>query len=122
MIVTYKWIMEKPKGGRGKRADYESTHVRIPDPLKERVERLKELFFSGELDEYEQKITTALQLLDSSQSESFDIPAKSLTLDEALEQARKVLKLKRSARESILKLLTALYGVDVTVKDLVDKN
>jgi hypothetical protein len=114
--------MEKPKGGRGKRADYESTHVRIPDALKERVERLKELFFSGQLDEHEQKITTALQLLDSSQIESSDVSSKSLTLDEALDAARKILKLKRSARESILKLLTALYGVDVTLDDLVGKN
>ena len=44
--------MIKPVGGRGKAASYKSTHVRIPEPIKGRVEELKELFFSGRLDEY----------------------------------------------------------------------
>ncbi|MEM6754477.1 MAG: hypothetical protein AAF630_16080 [Cyanobacteria bacterium P01_C01_bin.38] len=44
--------MIKPVGGRGKSAPYKSTHVRIPEPIKARVEELKQLFFSGQLEEY----------------------------------------------------------------------
>lgn len=41
----------KPVGGRGKKAvGYKSTHVRIPDAIKDRVEKLKEQYFSGHLD------------------------------------------------------------------------
>lgn len=50
MLTGY--IMVKPVSGRGKVASYKSTHVRIPEPIKCRVEELKELFFSGRLDEY----------------------------------------------------------------------
>ncbi len=42
--------MSKPKGGRGKEASYKSTHVRIPDVIKDRVEKLKEQYFSGQLE------------------------------------------------------------------------
>lgn len=50
MLTGY--IMIKPVGGRGKSAPYKSTHVRIPEPIKARVEELKQLFFSGQLEEY----------------------------------------------------------------------
>lgn len=32
--------MDKPKGGRGKKAPYETTHIRIPIPLKSKIEKL----------------------------------------------------------------------------------
>lgn len=34
--------MDKPKGGRGKKAPYETTHMRIPLPLKLQIEKLIE--------------------------------------------------------------------------------
>ena len=48
--------MEKPVGGRGKSAPYKSTHVRIPEPIKGRVEELKKLYFSGQLESYYEQI------------------------------------------------------------------
>ena len=34
--------MDKPKGGRGKKAPYETTHMRVPLPLKAQIEKLIE--------------------------------------------------------------------------------
>jgi hypothetical protein len=34
--------MEKPKGGRGKKAPYQTTHIRVPLPLKAEIEKLIE--------------------------------------------------------------------------------
>jgi len=114
--------MEKPKGGRGKHADYQSTHVRIPDIIKERVEHLKELFFSGELDQHDERVNRAMQLLQDSEKDiqltNVDSPV--LDLKQAITEAKKILKMKKSARESLTKLLTALYNVEVTKEDLID--
>lgn len=38
--------MSKLVGGRGKKAPYETTHVRVPVPIKSEVERLIEKFHS----------------------------------------------------------------------------
>lgn len=41
----------RPTGGRGKVATtYKSTHVRIPDAIKHRVEQLKDQYFDGSLE------------------------------------------------------------------------
>jgi hypothetical protein len=42
--------MSKPKGGRGKRVDYESQMIRIPDPIRDKVLQLKQDFYDGKLD------------------------------------------------------------------------
>ncbi len=43
-------FMSKPKGGRGKRVDYESQMIRIPDPIRDKVLQLKQDFYDGKLD------------------------------------------------------------------------
>jgi hypothetical protein len=114
--------MEKPKGGRGKQASYSSTHVRIPDILKERVEHLKELYFSGELEQHEETINRAMQLLQYAEQnlDLTETSVSSLNLKQAIGEAKKILKMKVSARDSLTKLLTALYNVKVTKEDLAD--
>lgn len=79
------------RGGRGVKAPYESTHVRIPVPIKEQVEELSKAFKDGRL------------------SEEPQFPS----LEDAIEVSRKILKQKKSARISLESLLSAIYGKDV---------
>lgn len=79
------------KGGRGKKADYESKVVRIPSPIVQEVETLIECFHNG------------IPSKDSSDSKS---------LSEAVMIASNILKSKKSAKESLRKLLQVLYEVD----------
>ena len=85
--------MTPSKGGRGIKAPYETTHVRIPVDIKEQVEKLSQAFKEGTLEK----------------------PSQPVSLDEAVKIAEEVLKQKKSARVSIKKLLTSIYGVDVTL-------
>lgn len=86
--------MTDSKGGRGKKASYETTHVRIPLPIKAEVEKMSQAYRDGLLDQD-------------------DNSNKQLELGEALKIAKEILKAKKSARVSIEKLLTAIYKQDV---------
>lgn len=86
--------MNKQLGGRGKKAPYETTHVRVPVPIKPQIEALIEQFKSGE-------------------SESSENPLTSI--DEAVILAKSILTQKKSARVSLQKLLTGIYGVEITL-------
>lgn len=78
------------KGGRGVKAPWTTTHVRIPEPIKVRVEAMSQAFKDGELNE-------------------------PIAYDEALEVAQAILKKKKSARVSMESLLTAIYGKEITL-------
>ena len=95
--------MNKPKGGRGKVAPYESTHVRVPVPIKPKVDKL--------VDEYRDLILNGNQ----PERDKFNCPdAMTLTtVGEAKELAKDILKQKKSAKVSLEKLLTALYEGEV---------
>jgi tRNA splicing endonuclease len=85
--------MDKPKGGRGKKSPYDTTHVRVPVPIKPVIEKIIEQFHRGE-----------------------DGPDRQiLSLSESLEIAEQILKQKKSARLSMQKLLTAIYQTEVTL-------
>ena len=84
----------KPVGGRGKKADYRTKLVRVPIPVLPEVEKAIADFRSGQITEQ----ATENQLMD---------------LDQALEAARKILKSKKSASESIKKLLQVLYSCQI---------
>lgn len=86
--------MAVPKGGRGHKAPYETTHVRVPVPIKEEVERL------------------ILAFKDDEQADSIKHP---IDLAEATVLAKKILSQKKSARVSMENLLTAIYGVKATL-------
>lgn len=85
-------MMARPKGGRGKKTEYGSRMIRIPDPLIDNVKRLKDDFYGLE-DSEERPVT----------------PPDYLT---ALEAARAIHRAKKSARISLERLLTSLYGVE----------
>ncbi|BAZ36905.1 hypothetical protein NIES4101_28250 (plasmid) [Calothrix sp. NIES-4101] len=117
--------MNKNLGGRGKKSPYETTHVRLPLPIKDRVEALKSLYISGELDNYDKKLHEDSELADryrnmltGNNPPSVSDKKLPVDLDNALAEARSILKSKQSARKSVIKLLTALYGIEITDDDL----
>lgn len=92
--------MPKPIGGRGIKAPYETTHIRVPVPIKTDVESLIERFRES----YSEGDTN---LLTGNQNNSLT------SLEEAIVSARHILIQKKSARVSLQKLLTAIYGTEV---------
>jgi len=117
--------MNKNVGGRGKKSPYDSTHVRVPLPIKDRVEELKQLYVAGALEHYDQLLKDDHDKARIYENLLTGIEAKpdySLnplpSLDDALAQAKKLLKQKKSAKETIAKLLTGLYGETITIDDL----
>lgn len=118
-------FMNKNVGGRGKKSPYDSTHVRVPLPIKDRVEELKQLYVAGALEHYDQLLKDDHDKARIYENLLTGIEAKpdySLnplpSLDDALAQAKKLLKQKKSAKETIAKLLTGLYGETITIDDL----
>ena len=81
-----------PKGGRGKKAPYETKTLRVPVPCLESIE----------------KVVTAFH-----QTGMTEIPNNCLTYDEAILEAEKILDSKigktKSAKQSIEKLLQVIY-------------
>jgi len=123
--------MDKPKGGRGKRAPYESTHVRVPLPIKHRVEELIDVYrFGGsaaleladKLTEEDHRLANEYKTkLLTGNGQEVNPSHNSLTsIDEALQIAKKILRSKQSKALSVAKLLTAIYKIEVTESDLVD--
>jgi len=92
-------MTNKPKGGRGHVAPYTTTHLRVPTAIKEQIQlaidSYKELILNGEVDPDQE-----INLWETK------VPSK----DEAVAIAQKILRSKKSAKESMTKLLTALYG------------
>jgi len=150
--VVNRLFMDYSTGGRGNQAPYETTHVRIPFPIKELVQAAskyyRETLFlptlnvvtplaAGDDDNQEDQeddnrsdpsdletIKSQAEMIQSYASEIHYLKHKidelnSLTtLDEAKQTAKTLLKAKKSASQSVTKLLTSIYQVDVTVDDL----
>jgi len=142
--------MTKPVGGRGIKAPYESTHVRVPMPIKKEVQALIDEFREREFrqvkpltsledDEIDQDEESDRDTYEYSEAEIIKSQAKMLqesrleieslnrrleklnsltSLDEAKESARSILRSKKSASQSLTKLLTSIYQVEVTVENL----
>ena len=113
--------MAKPKGGRGKTAAYETTHIRVPLPLKERVQKIIEMWHDGQLEYHDEltaedhRLANEYRNLLTSKASHLSKDENSLTpirYDEAVVNAKKILNQRKAARESLRKLLTAIYGID----------
>lgn len=88
--------MDKPVGGRGKKAPYVSTHVRIPEPIKPVVQELIRRFHAGEPIAFKQPTL--------------------LSLEDSVKLVNGILRSKRgNKKDQFEKLLTAIYGVDVSL-------
>jgi hypothetical protein len=126
--------MNKPIGGRGKKAPYETTHVRIPVDLKAQVEKLVEDYRNNGLvipEEIHQQSTdnesiNYRQFVDSMIDEFkkngmyFDQDEKRkarLTLcineDDAFESARNFIKASRTKKTLAGQLLSRIYGTAI---------
>lgn len=90
--------MEQLKGGRGQKAPWESTHIRCPIPIanqiRDEINRWKSEQLGGSEVEHEKLLTD---------------------FDSVINTAKKILKQKKSARISIEKLLTEIYGETVNL-------
>ena len=126
--------MNKPIGGRGKKAPYETTHVRIPVDLKLQVEKLVEDYRNNglsNLPENNQQSSLSefinyREFVDSMIDEFkkngmyFDQDEKRkarLTLitgeDEVFEFARDAAKSKNTKKALVAKLLSCIYGTAI---------
>ena len=88
------------QGGRGNKAPYETTVIRIPVLLKETVESLSNDY----------KLTGNVPSL-----ESVPVSQPSLSKEEAIALANRLVKSKKGAKHCLEKLLTALYSPPVTL-------
>jgi hypothetical protein len=126
--------MTKPIGGRGKKAPYETTHVRIPVDIKPQVEALVEEFRNnGSLsdDKTTQDLSinsndivekmiqefkkNNLFIVQESNEISQDIlmNALNLKLEESIRLANELLATRATKKEVVNKLLTTLFGVEI---------
>lgn len=102
--------MSKPKGGRGYTAPYKTTHVRVPVPIKEDVQKL--------IDDYRDSLLNSNEDSASDKSNTLSSNNELVNLPEAIALAKGILGQKKSARVSMSKLLTSLYDVKVKPEDL----
>jgi hypothetical protein len=82
--------MANPVGGRGHKAPYATTHVRVPEPVKREVEWL--------IADYKA-----------------DRPGLYVGRERLIEICRDIMKQKKSARQSLNKLLTTLLDEEITL-------
>lgn len=94
--------MNKPVGGRGQKAPYKTTIIRVPEPIAPRIRREIEMYRNLELNG--KAHSNELKEIDLNGTESSYV-TKSI----ALENANRILTHKKSARESLQKLLQVLY-------------
>jgi hypothetical protein len=142
--------MVKPVGGRGNKAPYESTHVRVPLPIKADVQALIDEFRERQTGqpkkpltslqvEEEEEIEEEEDSYEPSDLETIKSQAETIrryaveihalkrdldnlnlltSLEDAKQTAKTILKAKKSATQSVVKLLTSIYQVEVTTDDL----
>lgn len=100
--------MRKPVGGRGKVAPYQTTHIRVPVPIKQNIQLI--------VDDYIQQVVSG-QMHPERDAVINNVfwDRKMPSKDEAVQLAKEILKQKKSAKQSIAKLLTVLYGEKITL-------
>lgn len=93
--------MSARKGGRGHKAPYQTKQMRVPVPVQDKVREIVKQFhreLEGE--------------------ETQDLKSSIKELDEAIDLAKSITRQKKSARISMAKLLSRIYGVSITPEDL----
>ncbi len=93
----------KPKGGRGKQAPYKTKIMRVPLPLvnqfEEEINKFRNIVINGS-DNQEDYVNDNVVKLDTNQ----------ISRDEAIEKAKAILKNKKGAKQSLIKLLQVIYN------------
>ena len=92
----------KPKGGRGKQAPYQTTTIRIPLPLKPSVDKLVE--------DYRSDVFSPIL---SAIAKNQDAP---IPLNEAILKAQEILGDKKANKKvTVKRLLEAIYGNKISL-------
>lgn len=129
-LLTSKQVMSYTKGGRGKQAPYSTTHVRVPEDCKPFVDTLVRAY--KQLIDEPQLAWQLLEDVRETVSQSFGNitqmrettkPVNSysethLSKQEAIELTEKLLRAKKSKKETLEKLLTSIYDEDVKLTNL----
>jgi hypothetical protein len=117
LLTTY---MSKPIGGRGKKAPYETTHVRIPVDLKSKVEELVEDKSARNLPiDYHELVVKMIEEFKNNNLFIHENPDRKypltliLSREEAIEYGRTLVIQARTKKNVAENLLTALYQVDI---------
>lgn len=131
LLTTY---MNKPIGGRGNKAPYETTHVRIPVDLKPQIELLVQEFrdngcvvkdnavknSSTNSDDFMHKMiqefkNNNLLIIQESNEISHDtlMNELNLKLEDSIKFANELLATRATKKEVVNKLLTTLFGIEV---------
>jgi hypothetical protein len=129
-------MTNKQIGGRGKKAPYETTHVRIPVDLKPQVELLIEEFRNNGFTIDNQIINNPSinssefikQMIEEFKNNNMLIIQETndisddkimsylnLKLEESVKLANKLLATRATKKEVVNKLLTALFGIEVEI-------
>jgi hypothetical protein len=107
------------KGGRGKRAPYQTTHCRVPVLIKPLIDRL--IGKSKELVDQPDKLDELLAKLSSivddttEQKPVNELNDKGLTKQEAIDYANKLMRGKKSKKDTVEKLLTSIYNDEISL-------
>jgi hypothetical protein len=131
LLTTY---MSKPIGGRGNKAPYETTHVRVPVDLKPQIESLVQEFrdngcvvkdnavknSSTNSDDFMHKMIQEFKdnnlfIIQESNEISHDtlMNELNLKLEDSIKLANELLATRATKKEVVNKLLTALFGIEV---------
>jgi len=126
--------MNKPTGGRGRKAPYETTHVRIPVDLKPQIELLVEEFRENgclaenhivknsltDSDDFIQRMIQEFKnndmLIIQSNNEISQhelVSHLNLKLEESIKLANELLATRATKKEVVNKLLTTLFGIEI---------
>ena len=107
--------MTYTKGGRGKKAPYETTHTRIPKQIKPLVDKITSKF--KELVDQPEATDTYINHIFSCINEDEDTSrSEILSKEEAIKQAQKILRSKKgNKKQQFEKLLTSIYGGDISL-------
>jgi hypothetical protein len=100
--------MGKPVGGRGKTVPYKTVVIRVPEPIKRKVEILVDTYRILALSNSQDKSD-----LEETKSQNFEYTP--VNKFEAIEKAKEILNQKQSAKKSLIKLLQVLYGGEISL-------
>lgn len=95
----------KPLGGRGHKVPYKSRTVRVPEPIVEQIQTICDTY-------REAALKGNLKSIEDQERQKLDEPINPLTKDQAIHEAKKIIRQRKSPRISLEKLLNILYGDD----------
>lgn len=126
--------MNKPVGGRGKKAPYETTHIRVPVDLKPQIEQIIDKYRNGDnidlseyladdddkfdrlmdkLVSYLHKREAIVMVKDDGTSDRSILDATQDQIEESIKLAKRLIETRITKKELATRLLTAIYNIDI---------